>query len=43
MVTGKNKEKNGRYYMVINLKDKNQKWKPKWLATGLLTKGNDFV
>ncbi len=40
MITGHLQEKNGRYYMVVNLKDDNQKWKPKWISTGLLTKGN---
>ena len=40
MITGHLAEKKGRYYMVLNLKDENQKWKPKWLATGLTTKGN---
>ena len=26
--------------MVLNLKDMNQQWKPKWLATGLPVQGN---
>ena len=26
--------------MVLNIKDENQRWKPKWVATGLPTKGN---
>ena len=26
--------------MVLNVKDENQRWKPKWVATGLPTKGN---
>ena len=40
MITGRLQEKGGRYYMVLNVKDENQKWKPKWVATGLSTKGN---
>ncbi len=40
MISGHLQEKSGRYYMVLNLKNENQKWKPKWIATGLLTKGN---
>ena len=40
MITGHLQEKNGRYYMVLNLKNENNKWKPKWIATGLLIKGN---
>jgi len=40
VITGRLQEKGGRYYMVLNIKDGNQKWKPKWVATGLPTKGN---
>lgn len=40
MISGHLQEKNGRYYMVLNLKNDNQKWKPKWIATGLPVKGN---
>ena len=40
MITGHLQEKKGRYYMVINLKDSNGNWKPKWKATGLPIKGN---
>lgn len=40
MISGHLQEKNGRYYMVLNLKNENQKWKPKWIATGLSVKGN---
>jgi integrase len=40
MISGHLQEKNGRYYMVLNLKNENQKWKPKWIATGLPAKGN---
>jgi integrase len=40
MISGHLQEKNGRYYMVLNLKNEKQKWKPKWIATGLSVKGN---
>ena len=40
MVTGHLQEKSGRYYIVLNLKGANNRWKPKWIATGLPTKGN---
>lgn len=40
MITGHLQEKNGRYYMVLNLKNEHNKWKPKWIATGLPVKGN---
>lgn len=40
VITGHLQEKGGRNYMVLNLKDENQRWKPKWLAPGLPLKGN---
>ncbi len=41
MITGRLQEKNGRYYMVLNLRGEDGKWKPKWISTGLLAaKGN---
>ena len=40
MISGHLQIKNDRYYMVLNLKDSNQKWKPKWISTGLNIKGN---
>ena len=39
-ITGHLTEKNGYYYMIINLWDANGKSKPKWIATGLKVKGN---
>lgn len=38
-MTGSLQEKNGKFYMVINTKE-NGKRKLKWIATGLLVKGN---
>lgn len=40
MISGHLQEKNGRFYMVLSLKDEKNKWKPKWIATGLTAKGN---
>ena len=40
MITGRLQEKNGRYYMILNLKDEYGKHKPKWITTGLLVAGN---
>lgn len=40
MISGHLQEKQGRYYMVLSLKNEEGKWKPKWLATGLTIKGN---
>ena len=40
MVSGRLAEKNGRYHMVLNLKDEHGKRKEKWQSTGLLIKGN---
>ncbi|MDL2325392.1 tyrosine-type recombinase/integrase [Ruminococcaceae bacterium OttesenSCG-928-A16] len=39
MITGHLQEKNGRFYMVLNLYV-DGKWKPKWISTRLATKGN---
>ena len=40
MITGSLQVKNGKYYAVLNLKDKNNKRKQKWISTGLVEKGN---
>lgn len=40
MVAGHLHEKNGFYYIILNLFDANGKRKPKWIATGLPVKGN---
>jgi len=40
MISGHLQEKQGRYYMVLSLKNELGKWKPKWLATGFTVKGN---
>lgn len=40
MVAGHLHEKNGFYYIILNLTDMNGKRKPKWIATGLPVKGN---
>ena len=40
MITGHIQEKKGRYYMVLNLRNRDGSWKPKWKATGLPVKGN---
>jgi len=40
MVSGRLAEKNGRYHMILNLKDERGKRKEKWQSTGLLIKGN---
>jgi Site-specific recombinase XerD len=40
MVAGHLQEKKGYYYIVLNLIDENGKRKPKWIPTGLPTKGN---
>ena len=40
MITGRLTEKNGRYQMIVNLKDEKGKFKPKWISTGLSVKGN---
>lgn len=39
-VTGSLQIKNGKYYVVLNLKDKNNKRKQKWINTGFDVKGN---
>lgn len=39
-MTGSIQEKNGKYYTVLNIKDKNGKYKKKWQTTGLPVKGN---
>lgn len=39
MITGHLQEKNGRYYMVLNLYV-DGKWKPKWISTKMTLKGN---
>lgn len=39
-MTGSLQIKNDIYYIVINTYDKNGKRKPKWISTGLATKGN---
>lgn len=40
MVAGHLHEKNGYYYIILNLTDMAGKRKPKWIATGLPVKGN---
>ncbi len=40
MVSGHLTEKNGNYYIILNLTDGNGKRKPKWISTGLPVKGN---
>lgn len=40
MVAGHLHEKNGYYYIILNLTDITGKRKPKWIATGLPVKGN---
>jgi len=40
MITGRLTEKNGRYQMIVNLKDEKGNSKPKWISTGLAVKGN---
>mgnify|MGYP002624720650 CR=1 FL=1 len=40
MVAGHLHEKNGYYYIILNLTDISGKRKPKWIATGLPVKGN---
>lgn len=39
-MTGSIQEKNGKYYTVLNIKDKKGKYKKKWQTTGLPIKGN---
>ena len=39
-MTGSLQIKNDIYYIVINTYDKDGKRKPKWISTGLVTKGN---
>lgn len=39
-MTGSLQQKNGKYYAVINLTDKNGKRKQKWINTGFEIKGN---
>ena len=39
-MTGKLKVKNGLYYAVINYKDNFNRYKQKWIATGLKERGN---
>lgn len=40
MVVGHLHEKNGYYYIILNLTDSAGKRKPKWISTGLTIKGN---
>ena len=40
MVAGHLHEKNGYYYLILNLTDANGKRKPKWISTKLPVKGN---
>ena len=40
MVAGHLPEKNGYYYIILNLTDSAGKRKPKWISTGLTIKGN---
>jgi len=40
MVSGHLHEKNGMYYIILNLKDEQGKRKPKWITTGLPVKSN---
>ena len=40
MVAGHLHEKNGYYYIILNLTDSAGKRKPKWISTGLKIKGN---
>lgn len=40
MISGRLQEKNGYYYMILNLKDENGRYKPKWMKTGLTIRGN---
>lgn len=40
MVAGHLHEKNGYYYIILNLTDSVGKRKPKWISTGLTIKGN---
>lgn len=40
MVAGHLHEKNGYYYIILNLTDMAGRRKPKWIATGLPVKGN---
>ena len=40
MVAGHLHEKNGYYYIILNLTDSAGKRKPKWISTGLTVKGN---
>ena len=40
MVSGHLHEKNGLFYMILNLVDENGNRKPKWIPTGLPVKGN---
>lgn len=39
-ITGHLQEKNGYFYMVLNLRNGEGKWRPKWIKTGLKVKGN---
>lgn len=39
-VAGHLHEKNGFYYVILNLRDEQGKRKPKWIPTGLTIKGN---
>lgn len=40
MITGNLQTKNNKFYVVLNLKDKNGKRKQKWINTGLTVRGN---
>lgn len=40
MVAGHLHEKNGYYYIILNLTDSAGRRKPKWISTGLTIKGN---
>ena len=40
MITGNLQTENNKFYVVLNLKDKNGKRKQKWINTGLTVRGN---
>ncbi len=40
MVAGHLQEKNGMFYVVLNYRDENGKWKTPWISTNLPVKGN---
>jgi len=39
-MTGRLQEKNGRYYMILNIRDDKGNYKQKWFKTGLPVKNN---